>query len=57
MKLCLLALLLGGGGRGDEGERRLPESPGDATAWINSPPLSVAALRGHVVLVNVWTFG
>jgi thiol-disulfide isomerase/thioredoxin len=27
-----------------------------AAAWINSDPLTPAALRGHVVLVNFWTF-
>ena len=27
-----------------------------ATAWINSPPLTPAALRGKVVLVDFWTF-
>ncbi|HEU4331466.1 MAG TPA: redoxin domain-containing protein [Lapillicoccus sp.] len=27
-----------------------------AAAWLNSEPLSPAALRGHVVLVNFWTF-
>ncbi len=27
-----------------------------ATGWINSPPLSAAGLRGHVVLVDVWTY-
>jgi cytochrome c biogenesis protein CcdA/thiol-disulfide isomerase/thioredoxin len=26
------------------------------TAWINSPPLTMAALRGKVVLVEFWTF-
>ena len=35
----------------------LPEfvsrSPAD---WINSPPLSIAELRGQVVLIDVWTF-
>jgi thiol-disulfide isomerase/thioredoxin len=25
-------------------------------AWINSAPLTLAALRGHVVLVDFWTF-
>lgn len=25
-------------------------------AWINSEPLTLAALRGHVVLVDFWTF-
>ena len=27
-----------------------------ATAWLNSPPLSAAALRGKVVLIDVWTY-
>ncbi len=27
-----------------------------ATAWINSPPLAPAALRGKVVLVDFWTY-
>jgi hypothetical protein len=25
--------------------------------WINSPPLSLAGLRGRVVLVEFWTYG
>ncbi len=32
-----------------------PELPG-ITAWINSPPLTMASLRGKVVLVHFWTF-
>lgn len=27
-----------------------------AADWINSPPLTLAALRGQVVLVDFWTF-
>jgi cytochrome c biogenesis protein CcdA/thiol-disulfide isomerase/thioredoxin len=27
-----------------------------ATAWINSPPLTAAALKGKVVLVDFWTY-
>ena len=27
-----------------------------ATAWINSPPLTAASLKGKVVLVQFWTF-
>ena len=27
------------------------------STWINSTPLTLAALRGKVVLVNFWTFG
>ena len=37
----------------DEGE--MPEFNG-ATAWLNSPPLTRAQLRGKVVLVDFWTF-
>jgi thiol-disulfide isomerase/thioredoxin len=29
---------------------------GGATAWLNSGPLGAADLRGHVVLVDFWTF-
>jgi thiol-disulfide isomerase/thioredoxin len=31
-------------------------SLGGANEWLNSEPLSPAGLRGHVVLVNFWTF-
>ena len=31
-----------------------PEISGES--WINSPPLSLAALRGKVALVEFWTF-
>jgi thiol-disulfide isomerase/thioredoxin len=27
-----------------------------ATAWLNSPPLTAAGLRGKVVLINFWTY-
>ena len=36
-------------------EGELP-SLGGATAWLNAPPLSAADLRGHVVLVDFWTY-
>ncbi len=29
---------------------------GGATEWVNSPPLAAAGLRGHVVLINFWTY-
>jgi hypothetical protein len=32
-----------------------PEITG--TPWINSEPLSMAKLRGRVVLVEFWTYG
>jgi thiol-disulfide isomerase/thioredoxin len=31
-------------------------SLGTATAWLNSPPLTEAGLRGKVVLVEFWTY-
>ncbi len=31
-------------------------SLGGATGWLNSEPLGPAELRGHVVVVNFWTF-
>jgi cytochrome c biogenesis protein CcdA/thiol-disulfide isomerase/thioredoxin len=34
---------------------QLPDLSG-ATAWLNSPPLTPAALRGKVVLVDFWTY-
>jgi thiol-disulfide isomerase/thioredoxin len=36
-------------------EGELPSFNG-ATAWLNSPPLSAAGLRGNVVLVDFWTY-
>ena len=28
----------------------------NATAWLNSPPLTASGLRGKVVLIDVWTY-
>ncbi len=36
-------------------EGKMPEFTG-ATQWFNSPPLTPAALRGKVVLVDFWTY-
>jgi cytochrome c biogenesis protein CcdA/thiol-disulfide isomerase/thioredoxin len=37
------------------GPETLPDLSG-AVAWINSPPLNRDALKGHVVLVDFWTY-
>jgi thiol-disulfide isomerase/thioredoxin len=37
-------------------ERLHMPSLGGATGWLNSEPLGPAELRGHVVLVDFWTF-
>ncbi|HEV8120027.1 MAG TPA: hypothetical protein VGQ67_03460 [Candidatus Polarisedimenticolia bacterium] len=29
----------------------------EAADWLNSAPLSMKGLRGHVVVLDVWTFG
>jgi thiol-disulfide isomerase/thioredoxin len=36
-------------------EGPLPDLSG-ATAWLNSPPLTAAELRGKVVLIDFWTY-
>ncbi len=36
-------------------EGEMPRLDG-ATAWLNSPPLTTAGLRGKVVLVDFWTY-
>jgi thiol-disulfide isomerase/thioredoxin len=39
-----------------EGRRAAPEFVGLGN-WFNSGPLSMASLRGKVVMVNFWTYG
>jgi hypothetical protein len=35
-----------------------PEIGGGSTLdWINSPPLTMAGLKGRVVLIEFWTYG
>ena len=51
-----LAKMTGATGAGElPVEGFLPSLDG-ATAWLNSPALSVTALRGKVVLVDFWTY-
>lgn len=35
--------------------RLAPEISGER--WINSDPLTTSGLRGHVILVEFWTYG
>ncbi|HEY1903810.1 MAG TPA: cytochrome c biogenesis protein DipZ [Terracidiphilus sp.] len=46
--------MTGPGGNADPGSDLAKIS--GATAWINSPPLTPASLRGKVVLVDFWTY-
>jgi hypothetical protein len=54
-------MLLAGAGPGEAAGTRVavgqaaPEVTGGP--WINSEPLSLAGLRGRVVLVEFWTYG
>ena len=52
--LVALAVALEAGGSWEP--RRAPPLPVNPADWIGVPP-SWESLRGHVVLVNVWTFG
>lgn len=56
--LVLACALSGCGDAGGE-QRRAPEPAPEFVgidAWLNSEPLSMAALRGRVVLVEFWTY-
>jgi len=65
LTLCAAGLLLAATGpltgAGDAAGRQVrvgqaaPEITGGP--WINSDPLSLAALRGRVVVVEFWTYG
>ena len=50
-----IAFTVGAQGRGPTLDRPAPEIVGGP--WINSQPLSPAALRGRVVFVEFWTYG
>jgi thiol-disulfide isomerase/thioredoxin len=53
-----LLLSLGAAAAGHAAPRVAPElTHANAAEWINSPPLTLASLRGAVVLLEFWTFG
>jgi thiol-disulfide isomerase/thioredoxin len=61
--LILAALIFSGGARspgaaGGEEPAGGPSAPdfSGGTAWLNSPPLTIAGLRGKAVLVDFWTY-
>ena len=39
------------------GQRGEPAPDVAGGPWLNSPPLTLAALQGQVVLVEFWTYG
>lgn len=57
--LGLLGLAVGApsgvAGQALRGGAAAPEIAG--APWINGPPLTMAGLRGRVVLVEFWTYG
>ena len=58
--------MTGPGAAGDDSDGPLPPPPpfkpkpapplAGATAWLNSPPLTLEGLRGKVVLIDFWTY-
>jgi hypothetical protein len=53
-----LALWLGAARSAGAADARMPEfSRQTADAWLNSPPLKAADLRGKVVLLEIYTSG
>ena len=54
-----LGVLLGGWESGAAVSLRVGTSAPEITGapWINSAPLTMAGLRGRVVLVEFWTYG
>ena len=49
------ATMMAAGSDAEGAPPMLPDLSG-ATAWINSPPLTAASLRGKVVVVDFWTY-
>jgi thiol-disulfide isomerase/thioredoxin len=57
ISMALLAVASCAGAAPATGVRSAPAfTHSRAEDWLNSPPLTLEALRGHVVIVDVWTF-
>ena len=57
--VVVAAALLGSGAESEAVSLKVGQPAPEITGerWINSEPLSMAGLRGRVVLVEFWTFG
>ncbi|MEO8748410.1 MAG: thioredoxin family protein [Rhodanobacter sp.] len=53
--VAALALVAPGRAQADGPPRQVPDFTG-INQWINSPPLSMTALRGKVVLIDFWAY-
>ena len=55
----LAAMMFTGGAFGQQVARPGTAAPEfrDVGGWVNSKPLTMAQLRGQVVVVHFWTFG
>ncbi len=55
--ISLLLAACGSAGPAQAQGQAAPEFPiRSAAEWINSPPITLASLRGKVVLIDFWTF-
>lgn len=62
MIAAVLAVVAGNRPASGRGSAVEPPTPApeftqtDPAAWLNGPPLRLAALRGQVLLIDIWTF-
>ena len=53
--ICLGLLIFGVGNQVQAADRMPEFTTSDPALWINSQPMKVDALKGKVVLIEVWT--